>query len=652
MADRHTYEFGQFRLDPTEHLLLRDGVPVPLTEKTFQVLLVLASRSGHLIEKSELVTAVWGDSFIEEGNLTVTISMLRKALGDDRNQNKFIETIAKQGYRFLPSVTRVSDGVSEAPKARGETSKAAVETPTAPRLVAAAHSARVGGTALVVVLGIIAVISVRVYSRVQASGSTGRDIFSMAVVPFDVTGSDHAGLDTGASIAGDLISMFGKSNRIEVRPATAVMKYVGGGESPSSIGREQKVDMVLTGTVEIERDHAHVTAKLFGSDGETIWAGTYDRALTQIHDLEDQIQAEATKSMFGDREPLPKPTEASHDPEAYQLYVEGRYFWNKRTEKGFRRSIECFQQAILKDPAYAEAYAGLADSYTLLASYGVEPPVEAYPNAKAAAMKALKLNAGLSDAHTSLGMVALYYEWNWGQADREFRRAIDLNPNYSGAHAWDSLYLAAMGDTDEALRQAQWAQELDPLSLAASMDLGSVYYWGRQYDKAVSAYKRAITLDPYFARAHSRLGMVLAAEKDYSGAIREFQETSKLSGPDPYLDGLIGYAQALRGNPKVARRIVAALTERSHHEYVPGFSMALLYVGLGDRDEAINWLGRAYQDRSTYMIFAKVDPLLDPLRSDPRFVSLLKRMDLPELRAENNPTQALDSPASAVGTPH
>jgi DNA-binding winged helix-turn-helix (wHTH) protein/Flp pilus assembly protein TadD len=520
MTDHSIYVFGQFMLDPAEHRLIHDGTPVPLTEKAFQVLLVLARNSGHLIEKSELVAAVWGDTFIEEGNLTVTISMLRKVLGDDRSEKRFIETVSKQGYRFLPAVSRIAG--------------------PAPQPEAAA------------------------LDRIAATATT-------AVGTGWLSGAKRAAFAISALVV--LSAIFLPQGRVNAFRHTGVLALPVSGAAASSEAK------------------------------------------------------------------LQQPVEAIRDPKAYRLYTEGRFFWNKRTENGFRHSIECFQQAILKDPTYAAAYAGLADSYTLLASYGVEPPAEAYPNARAAATRALQLNNKLAEAHTSLGLIALYYEWDWQHADREFKRAIELDPALSGAHAWDSLYYAVMGQTPQALQQALDAEQLDPLSLAVNMDLGSAYYWNRQYDKAVGAYKRAIALDPYFARAHSRLGIVLAAEKDYAGAVREFEETSRLSGPDPYIDGLRGYAEAMGGNPKVARKLLADLKQRPHTQYVPAFSLALLYLGIGDRNQAMNWLERSYQDRSTYMIFAKVDPLLDPLRSDQRFDSLLRQMDLRELASASEPAR-------------
>jgi DNA-binding winged helix-turn-helix (wHTH) protein/tetratricopeptide (TPR) repeat protein/TolB-like protein len=651
-SDKCIYEFGQFRLDPAEHFLLCDGVPVPVTGKAFQVLLILVKNSGHLVEKSEIVTTVWGDTFVEEGNLAVTISTLRKILGDDRTENRYIETIARQGYRFLPSVNKAL--CDAPPNEPVHIASPAIPPERATRvfpIITAHASKRImgGATLLVAIIALVLIVAFHVESRVNASKSTALVIHSLAILPFDVTGSDESAPHIGMGIEDDLITRFGETDRIEVRPASAMTKYTSGGSTPSSVGGEQNVDAVISGAVAIDRGQAHLTAKLFRSSGETIWAGTYDVPIAKISELEDQIEAQVVRAIYPDRDPLPRPKLATRDPEAFQLYIEGRYFWNKRTENGFHRSIELFQQAILKDPNYADAYAGLADSYTLLASYGVEPAQEAYPNAKASAMKALQLDDTLAEAHTSLGMVALYYEWDWQQADREFRRAIELNPTYPLAHTWDALYFSAKGQMSPALQQAQRGLELDPLSLIASTELGRVYYWDRQYDKAISSYRHAIELDPYFARAHTRLGMALAAKKDFPGAIREFQEASRLSGPDPYLEGLTGYAQALGGDSKDARNLLTDMIKRSRNKFVPAFSVALLYIGLGDRDRAMDWLERADQDRSTYMVYAKVDPLLESLRSDQRFIALMKRMDLQgaEVQIASSGTETVLNPSSA-----
>jgi tetratricopeptide (TPR) repeat protein len=282
----------------------------------------------------------------------------------------------------------------------------------------------------------------------------------------------------------------------------------------------------------------------------------------------------------------------------------------------------------MEDQRFALAFAGLADSYTLLASYGVEPTKQAYPSAKTAALKALELAPSLAEAHTSLGMVAFYYEWNWPSAEDEFRRALELNPNYPLAHSWYALQLAAMGRLDESLTHMQRAADLDDLSPSTNTELGRIYYWRRQYDHAIAAYQRAIDLDPQFARAHARLGIVYAAQGHFSSAIREFKLARSLSGPDPYLDGLIGFAQASSGNKIGAKMILDDLIQRSKHEYVPAFSMAIICIGLRNRDEAFEWLQKAYQDRSTYMVWLKTDSLLDTVRPDRRFEHLLNQMGL------------------------
>lgn len=317
----------------------------------------------------------------------------------------------------------------------------------------------------------------------------------------------------------------------------------------------------------------------------------------------------------------------TRDPKAYELYLEGRYLWNKRSEEGLRRSIDYFQRATDEDQQYAQAYAGLADAYGLLGLLGVEPNREAYSGAKEAALKALRLDDSLAEAHASLGMIAFNYEWDWPQAEREFRRSIALNPNYPVAHDWYALHLAAMGRNQEAIDETLRAEELDPLSFIVNTHVGRVNYLARRYDWAVDAYRKVIDLDPEFERARMRLGMVYAAQRDFGGAIREFQEARRLSAPDPsYLDGLLGYAEGLSGDKAGARKLLSELTERSRRQYVPAYSMALVCIGLGDRDSALGWLEHAYGNHSTYMVYIKMDPLLDPLRTDPRFDQLLHKM--------------------------
>jgi len=635
----HLYEFGAFRVDPVERLVLANSQRIAVTGKAFDILSILLESAGHLVSKAELIKAVWPNCFVEEGNLAVTISMLRKALGDEGPEYKYIQTVAKQGYRFIGDVREVvlPEAVQEA--IPGANLASIPEAPVAPATAPVSdqqppprrfsHRGWLVVAAAAIVLSAFAVIAVPRWRSPKA----GSGIRSLVVLPFRLSNPDPSLDYLRVGMADAIITRLAETGQIIVRPTTAVFDSANLPADPLVVGREQKADVVLVGRIETSGERLRANVQLVRVvDGSLLWAGSFGSTQAKLFELEQDIEEKVAQAMSvrlsgSDKAGLSGPP--TKNPEAYRLYLEGRYFWNKRTEQGLRRSIESFQRAVLEDPRYAAPYAGLADSYTLLASYGVEPAEQAYPNAKAAALKALQLDDHLSEAHTSLGMVSFYYEWNWKQAEQEFRRSIELNPNYALAHTWYALELAAVGRSHEALAQIQDASRLDPLSLSVLTEVGRVYYWNRQYDLAIEAFQKVISLDPQFARAHTRLGIAYVAKKNYSAALREFQQSAELSGSDPYLDGLMGYAQALSGNSAGASEVMTDLAARAkRHQFVPAFSLALVSIGLGDRSGAAEWLDRAYQDRSTYMVYAKVDPLLDPVRSDPRFSGLLQRMGL------------------------
>jgi DNA-binding winged helix-turn-helix (wHTH) protein/TolB-like protein/Flp pilus assembly protein TadD len=621
---RHLYEFGPFRVDPTERLLLRDGLPVPVTAKAFDTLLFLIQRRTHLVEKSELMKAVWTDSFVEEGNLAVTISMLRKALGDEGSERTYIQTVAKRGYRFICEVRETVAAEPRLPAA------APPEIPALPhsesqrrRLLLLA----VGGGAALLALLAAAIILV----RSRTSRGTPAGIRSLAVLPFQPLNSGATPDYLGLGIADAVITKLGSTGQIVVRSTTAVAKYQHAAADPLAIGREQGVDAILSGHIEALPNRVRVTVQLVRvADAALLWANTFEENPQHIFDLEDEVaqgaaQAMAVQLSGGAKMRLSR--RDTGDSKAYELYLEGRYFWNKRSEEGLRRSISYFQQATDEDPQYALAYAGLADAYGLLGLFGTEPVQQAYLGSKEAALKALRLDDSLAEAHTSLAMLSFYYEWDWQRAEQEFRRAIALNPNYPVAHAWYGLNLAALGRNPEALNEVLRAEELDPLSSIVNTHVGRVNYFSRRYDQAIEAYRKVIDLDPGFERAHMRLGMVYAAQRDFDGAIRQLQAAQRLSVPDSsYLDGVLGYAEGFSGNKAGARELLEQLTDRSRRPNVPAFSIALIYIGLGDRDSAFQWLERAYEEHSTYMVYLKTDPLLDPVRSDPRFAQLLGKM--------------------------
>ena len=620
--ERHLYEFGPFRMDPAERLFLRDGQPVPLTAKAFDTLLVLIQRHSHLVEKQELMNTVWAGSFVEESNLTVTVSMLRKALGDEGTNHKYIQTVAKCGYRFVADVRLVVEPEAESP------APTVAAAPSLSRLTAAGrHLPRT----LKIAMAVLAALGVAVAGvRLQHTSGARIRIQSLAVLPFRSLGTDAAHDYVGIGMADAIITKLGSTGQIVVRPTSAVLKYVSSPADPLTAGREQKVDAILDGHIQTLPERVRVTVQLVRvADGATLWAETFEESPQHMFALEDAVAERIAQSMpvsLSREERKRLGRRQTENIKAYQLYLRGRYFWNKRTEEGLRRSIEYFEQATTEDPNYALAYAGLAESHALLASYGVQPARQAYPNAKSAALKAVQLDSSLAEAHASLGVISLFYEWNWREAEQHCRHAIALSPNYAMAHDWYAFDLAAMGRLEEALAEMRHAEELDPVSLIINTNVGRMLYLSRRYDEAIAAYRKVIDLEPNFARAHTRLGMTYAAKRAFGDAIREFEQAHRLSGPDPYLDGLMGYSEALAGNTGAARKLLENLTERSRHQYVPPFSLALICIGLGERDRAFEWLEKAYEDRSTYMIYAKTDPMLDSLRSDPRFGELLHRM--------------------------
>lgn len=321
------------------------------------------------------------------------------------------------------------------------------------------------------------------------------------------------------------------------------------------------------------------------------------------------------------------PGEETTNSQAYSLYLHGLYFLNKRTPDSIRQSINYFHQAIAKDQGYAPSYADLAVAYVSLGSYG-ESPVQLYPNAQEAASKAVDLDHSLAAAHAALAMESFHYGWQWAEAEKQFQSAIYLNPTDAMDHAWYAQYLAAMGRNKEALEQAQHAQQLDPVSPTVNTAVGRVLYWDRDYDRAIDRFREVLTLEPQFSNAHTRLGVAYLAKGDLGDAVREFETARKLTDTDEYLDGLLGYAEGRSGKTVEARKVLEDLIRKSHTQYVPAFCIALVYIGLGDHDRALDWLEKAYEDRSTYMVYAKTDALLDPIRSDRRFVDLIENMGL------------------------
>ncbi|HEY4356622.1 MAG TPA: winged helix-turn-helix domain-containing protein [Acidobacteriaceae bacterium] len=648
-----TYRFGPFRFDPTNRLLSRDGDPIALAPRAFDTLLVLVERAGQLVTKTELLDIVWADSFVEESNLTVAISALRRALGEDPYQRKYIQTVSGHGYRFICPVLTGTTAEAEASHVGEGVSTPSSQAVTEPTISKSAHAqpdtasaeaspqdaeparADAAGVerapsrfglwiwAAVAAVAVIALVSWRLYVR----HAERFEIHTLAVLPIRGTGvNDYM-------LLGMTDALIGKVGTIAVvRPTSSVLRYsIAPSVDAQAAGREQGADAVVVSHLSQSGNTTEIQLELIRtSDGRSLWKHNYkdqsDRTARLQETIDDGLVTELRKFVADLPAKAAPAVRPNVNDAAYQLYLRGRYFWNRRTEDGLHHSIECFRQSIAIAPNYAPAYAGLADSYALLASFSVESGRAANPDARAAALSAIQLDPTLAEPHASLGMIYFFTDWNGPAAEQEFAKAIALNPNYATAHHWYALDLAAMGRFPEALYEIRKAQTLDPLSLIISTNVGWIKYLNHQNQDAIADYRKVLELDPSFVRARTRLGIAEIRGGNAQAAVKDLEEAEKASG-DPYVSGLLGEALGQSGQTAAAERVLRDLQAKSASKYVPPFSLALVDLGLNRKKDAITALKQAVDDRSTSMVYAKIDPSLDALRNDPEFAGVIAGMN-------------------------
>lgn len=643
------YSFDGFVLDPNRRVLLRDGQPVQLTSKAFDLLLALLEGRGRELGKEELMQRVWADQIVEDANLTVTMTNLRKALGEKASDHRFIVTIPGKGYRFVAEVADLDprrEFIIES-KTGGQITFEEEVVDDHPRekligagraLVSTAANAPQNGSrnrwlvaigSLAVIASVIAVYFVWTKRGIEPASP---QIRSIAVLPFKplVANSRNESLELG--MADTLIARLSSIREINVRPISSVRKYTALEQDPIAAGREQRVDAVLEGQIQQAGDKIRITVRLLRiADGAQIWASQFDEKMTDIFAVQDSISERVTSALtvtLTSEEQKGLKKRHTEDAEAYQLYLKGRYQLNRLTDDGFFKGRDYFQQAIDKDPNYALAYAGLADAYNQLGSFDALPSREAFPKARDAAENALKLDEGLAESHSALAAVKFSYDWDFAAAEREFRRALEINPNYSDAHKMNSYYLTSMGRFDEAIREARRAQELDPLSVEKLAGIGEAFYFHRQYDQAIEQYRKALEMDSNSGFSHWALGRTFAAQGKYNEAIEELKKAIPLSGDSPDEPAELARTYALVGRRDEALRIVGELKRRSEHKQVAPTVMAAIYGALGDKTEAFALLDKAFGEREFILVTLNVEPMFDPLRSDPRFTELLKRVGL------------------------
>ena len=645
-TENYSYEFGRFRLNSAERVLLRAGEPVSLTPKVFDILLVLVENGGRVVEKDDLMKRVWPNTFVEEGNLTQNISLLRKALGETPNGVQFIETVPRRGYRFVGAmktengdarlaglssessingseVTSSAD-IAESDQLHANLTTSSAATEIEAPVVNPSNSRRAPRFVLiaaVVVIGIVGVVYLTGSGRV--GGAVADPIQSIAVLPFVDEASDPDAEYLNDKIAESLINSLSKLPQLRVVPRSVVAGYRGKDLDPRKIGKELNVRAVVTGRMRRHGDVISIQADLIDLENVAqLWGQHYDHKLSDVMLVQEDISRDIFENLR-----LKLNVEEKKQLESYRLYLKGRNAWNKRTGDGLLQGIKFFEQAIEIDPNYAPAYAGLADCYNMLVVYGLRQPKEGFPKAKEAAIKALEIDEKLAEAHASLAFIKFRWDWDRAETEREFLQAIKLKPSYAPAHQWYSSFLVAVERFDEAIAEAKRTDELEPLSFVASSHLAWIYYLSGKSDLAIEQSKKILDLDPTSFPARRYLGLAYEQKGMYAEAISEFQKGVKLSG-SPLMLALLGHAYAVSGKRAEAQQVLNDLQQLQSQRYVSPYTVAAIYAGLNDQEQAFKWLDKAVDERDIWLMNLKVDPVFTKLRSNRRFTDLLARIRL------------------------
>lgn len=613
--------FGVFEVDLRACELTKRGLRIRLQEQPFQVLAMLLAKPGELVTREELQKKLWSQTIVDfDHGLNKAINKIRDALGDSAESPRFVETVARRGYRFLADVTPIDTAADRRPDLETE------ERVLPP-------STRLHRTGVWIGFGLALLLAASLSWIFYSQSHSSPKIRSLAVLPLESLSGDASQDYFADGMTDALIADLGQISALRVISRTSVMTYKRVRKSLPEIARELNVEAVVEGTVMRSGERVRITAQLIQvPDEKHLWAQSYEGDLQDTLALQNNVAraiAEQIQVTLNRREEAALENSKKVNPEAYDAYLKGRYFWNKRTGEGLKKAVDYFDSAIATDPSYAKAYSGLADSYALMGDweYGILSPRDAFPRAKAAATKALALDANLSEAHTSLAFILDLYDWGWASAEKEYERALALNPGYATAHHWYAWHLMVMGRNGEGIAELKKAESLDPLSLIISADLADALCIARRYDESVQQSQKTIAMDPYFAVAHYQLGQALEQKHRYDEAIAEFRRAIELSGGNTTFESNLANAHAVSGRKEEAKKIVKDLESRRSQDSSIDSNIALIYVGLGDNARAMIWLNKAYEARFNPSILLR--PVFDPLRSDPRFQDLLRRIGLP-----------------------
>ena len=583
-VDSRIYEFKGFRLEAGQRRLLFQGQPVPLKPKILDLLLFLVEMRGQLVVKEDLMREIWPDSIVEENNITVSMSILRKTLGDDQLTHQFIETVPRRGYRFLAEVTEVP---TDRPAANG---------------------------------------SRRPDPHTEPQDET---IDSLAVLPSQMPGSDPNVEYLSEGITESIVNMLSRIPKLRVLACSTVFRFKGKDLDPQTVGFQLNVKAVMMIRVMRLGEKLIIRSELVKvADGSQLWGEQYNRSPNDILAVQDEIAraiSESLKFKLSRQDQIRLTKQPTDKIEAFNLYLRGRYFWNKYNKEWVLKAIDAFKQAIEIDPDYALAYCGLADAYFRLSNVHFQPR-EVLPKAKEAALKAVQIDENLAEAHSSLALIYVYYEHDWMRAEREFRRALKLDPYLVSAHQRYGSYLTFMGHFEESLRHYETALELDPFSLQVNMNIATTYYLRAEYDRAVRHLNRTMELEPNYMPIHFVLGCVYIQQKRWEEAIKEFQFIYKLDEEAYLAIGFMGYAHALAGQRAEAVTLLNVLRELSQRKYVSPYAMLVIHLALGPEERVFELLEELYKEHNDWLVWLKVSPELKPLHDNPRFENMLKRV--------------------------
>jgi len=640
-----TRRFGVFEVNLQARELRKHGIRVKLRGQPFEILFVLLEHRGDIVTREQLRERLWPtDTFVDfEHSLNTAVKKLRAALGDTPENSRYIETIPRVGYRFIAPVEEVSanrPSTADAPPAtsRSEIPAAAEESPKRrwPVLLGL-------GSAMVVIAA-LSVYSLRshLWTRTQPAG--GR--MMLAVLPFENLTGD-AGQDyLSDGLTYEMIEQLGHLNpeHLGVIARDSVMHYKNGQRPLDQVGRELGVQYVLEGSVRQDAAKVRIAAQLIQMKDQTkLWSRVYDRELSNVSALRSEIAFEVVDEIrlaLGGAKSASSALLSSSSPrtyEAYDLYIKGLYFWNKRNLPGFQQAIEYFQQAIAIDPNYAPAYAGLANSYTLLTAYSFASAAQYIPQARVAALRALEIDEKLPEAHTALALIVQNHDWDWQTSEKEYRRAVELNPNYATAHHWYAEHLMWLGRFDEALLESERARQLDPLSLIVATDNGAILYFSRRYDRAITQFRAVLEKDPNFGRA-GIVGFAYVEKGMFAEALADAEKWRRVYGEGPWYWSTRAYIYGRAGQREKARRELEKLEQLNRRQQLDPINMLWAHLGMGQKDEALADLKKAYSEHFGVLTTLKVEPAFDPLRSDPRFQDLLRRVGLADSSATGGAT--------------